>query len=641
MANPHNSSAHSGQLGIIQIGQVNLLKSPSLASIYYLTGYDSQDVPIYAQVTQASQFDKNTAPSTHLNLSSLCASALANPISQYGIGFTNSLEAGSIAWNQGGGNWETFTSYISNRIYWLWGSLRGGGLGLCYVTGEGYILIATYGTYTSNITGDERICCYRSNAISLTQLSDCMIYYYYIENTDEDWGILQLGTKISNIVCQKATYNHFNPTTIEHEPAGIVYGTIEVSSFEGLWSNVYTPCGIFGYYPQTVVFGNTFSNPFGGGIDICPYIRTLSLSEDYVLNGSFDSDEVDLVNPDGGITSTGGGDGNFDNSVSGGDMSDVDSFGTDAINSGFITIYNPTSANVQAFTDFLFTGITEDVSIVLKRLISNPLDYVISMNMIHFHPRTSGSQEIKFCGIGTNVTAQKVSKQYQSVDCGSIEVGDIFNTFLDYGGFSKCSIYLPYCGIYPLAINDIMGGTIHCKYSIDLLTGACIAQLGITRNRDYVYKDPSLNDKVLYEFTGNVFSQVPVSAVDYRGTIQGLMQIASGVSQVSMGSAGGLGAIASGVMNLTPNVVHSGNSSTSFGYMGVQTPYLILERPMQNMPADFGKKEGYPSNIFVNRLNDLKGYTEIDIESFHTEYLNCTNEERDEIINLLAGGFII
>ena len=375
--------------------------------------------------------------------------------------------------------------------------------------------------------------------------------------------------------------------------------------------------------------------------DIVPIDREITSQDYHYSHGNIHSEDTGNPNDDGGLTTDEYPDGNFENWSDDVDYTNVEDFDTDAVGSGFVTLYNPSSANVQAFTDFLFTGITESMSTVLKRLISNPLDYVIGMNVVHFSPRIkSASEAIKFCGIDSGVSAPQLY-QFQTIDCGEIDINEQFETFLDYGGYTKFKLALPYCGVYPLECNEIQSSVMGIKYNIDLLTGSCVAQVKITRKlRDHVRNDVSLNS-VMYEFTGNVFSQVPLSAVDYRGTIQGIMQIASGVASVSTGSSTGLGAIASGVMSLTPNVQHSGNMSTSFGYMGRQKPMLIIERPMQAVANEFGEREGYVSNIYVSKLNHVQGYTEIDIESFHTEFIKCTNEERDELINILAGGFII
>lgn len=644
MANPRYTSTHSStNYGIIQVGQLDTVKAPSAGGLYYLAGTTQEGYPNYQQIPNSIQFDRHTPKSTILNLSTSIAHASAHMINMAPGSIDDALEAGKNIYNSGGGDWDAFIELLQESIGWLWGSLKGGGLGIVRATGySGSYFIATYGLYTSNISGDERICCNISNSMSASELSNGFICTWYDANNDTSYAYQLYWTCKQSTATRCIDYTGSNIIPDQVIPVGVLYSPIYNGGFENVWTNSTANAGtLFGDVPTKIVLRDDISSPWSNERIICPTSKTLTLSDDYVMTGDFNSDEVETTNPEGGIATTGGGDGNFDNSVSGGDMSNVDSYGVDAINSGFVTIYNPTQANVQAFTDFLFTGITEDVAVVLKRLISNPLDYVISMNMIHFTPNTSGSEEIKFCGISTGVVANRVSKQFQTIDCGSIYIGEQFSTFLDYGGFSKVKIYLPYCGIFPLSTNDVMGGTLHCKYSIDLLTGACIVQLGITRKRSYVTDDPSLNDKVVYEYTGNVFSQVPLSAIDYRGTIQGLMQIAGGVTNVATGSAAGLGSIASGVMNLKPDVQHSGNQSTSFGYMGTQKPFLILERPMQNVPADFGAREGYASNIYCEKLNDLKGYTEIDIESFKTEFFKGTDVERDELIKILSGGFII
>ena len=67
-------------------------------------------------------------------------------------------------------------------------------------------------------------------------------------------------------------------------------------------------------------------------------------------------------------------------------------------------------------------------------------------------------------------------------------------------------------------------------------------------------------------------------------------------------------------------------------------PYLIMHRPIQSLPDNFGRYKGYPSNI-TKRLGDLTGFTKV--YEILTNNISAMDEEIEEIINLLKEGVIL
>lgn len=616
---------YSDKYGTITVSQINQISGESSITIV------------------GGGYDPDCPPSSYLDLSSEYVSAKIKPFFDFPTLTTTDIDSDE---------WTELVETTNNKVVWIWGSLTKGGFGLVNINESGYVkYIISYGMYTREVgeTTQGQIVYYSSGQqYTKNMLSEVMFCHKFFTNIWQVEGTYQ-GFSVSMKNPYYGGLVNCQMLTVEQQGQSInyVYGNVyTVDSMRvGLANNntldvlTTNPVGTARYF-QTIA-GDTFDALSSGG-NYFPEEVIIEGWESLYGYGWTGGSDTDEENAGGGLASTGGGDGSFDNSCDVAEPTDDTQFTTDAINSGFVTIYNPTKYNVQAFCNYLFSSITEQTATALKKLIQNPLDYIVSLNMVHFSPNVNESQEIKFCGIGTGVSAPVVANQFKILDCGSVSIGEQFNSFLDYGGYSTIKIYLPYCGIFPISVNDVMGGTLKCQYIIDLCTGACIAQLSVTRSRSYVYADPYMNDTLLYEFTGNVFQQVPISATDYRGMIQGMMSVVSGGAQIASGNVmTGMGSVASGVMGSHPDIQHSGNASTSYGYMGHQKPYLILERPMQNLPNKFGEREGYVSNIYVNRLADLQGYCEVYPESFHTEYINCTDAERTEIESLIAGGFII
>lgn len=330
------------------------------------------------------------------------------------------------------------------------------------------------------------------------------------------------------------------------------------------------------------------------------------------------------------------------------DTGDVDGESADdlnllsIINSGFATLYNPTGQELSDFASFLYTGITDSIANQLKKLVANPLDYVLFVALCKFNPPTSGRATIGFGSVSSGVSAQKISNQFCEIDCGTISYNEQFKSFLDYAPNSSVKIYLPFCGTHDLSIDDVMGSKIKVNYLIDLLSGTCIARVKITRQiRNTAPQDARVND-VIYEFQGNVYLTAPISATDWRGAYQSLIGLAGGVvgGLVSGGLAGAtalVSSVASSVTSQKVSVGRSGQAGSNYGYLNNKKPYLILERPIQSHPTNWGAFEGYTTNVRA-KVSQLTGYTEIDESTLWTDFGFATDEETQMIKDIMNGG---
>lgn len=539
------------------------------------------------------------------------------------------------------GAYKQALSTFNNTVTWLWGSVLQGGFYVCKV--DGYVCIGeVVGHYTNN-THERFIETHNASFWSEAYFSSIAFGYLY--------SIPQGGSYDSG------TYETDTLLVMGIQPLDNVTAGTCITRKAELVDLTWT-------YPQSTEETHTslstaLSNKGVVGLLNSPTPRQIITSgwvkvagnqwydsETYILPnyihdyGEWYGDTEVKKQPDmgDGVSDGDGGSDGFNEDTDKEPITPASQFTTDGINSGMITLYNPTSAEVQDFCNFLFSGITENMSAVLKRLVVSPLEYVISLNMCHFMPTCDSSSRIKFCGIDSGVTSFKISKQFEKIDCGTLSIPKQFYGFLDYGGFSSAKLYLPYCGIFPINIDEIMGGSIHIAYWVDLMSGSCNAQVEIT-NSD---QNNLIDNAVLYEFTGNCFESMPLSATDYRGTVQGLMNVVSGVAAVAMGQPAGMGAIASGVLSMKPDVIHGGNMSTSFGYMGKQSPYIILSRPVKKPPLDFNYMRGYPANITKTidwlTKNEV-GYCEIVPNTLDLENIaGITDSEKEELQTLLTNG---
>lgn len=318
-----------------------------------------------------------------------------------------------------------------------------------------------------------------------------------------------------------------------------------------------------------------------------------------------------------------------------------------ATSTGIFGLFSPSLSEMQLLADFMWTDfggtgstvedILKEIVEALKRTISNPLDYVLGLNIIPSQGLVLGAAKVvRFGFVSSGVSMQTVASQYFNVDCGSLSFDTLCgDSFLDYAPYSKFSLYLPFIGFKDVDPNDFVGHTIGVKYKGDVVTG------GITA---YVTKDGS----VMYQYSGSCALNVPLSADNWGETISAAVGLASGIvaAAASGGAAGlaagalkGAGSVAANPSLLSPQVSHSGAVSGSAGCLGVLSPFVIREAVNFHSTAGFNKSAGYPA-YYYRKLGDVAGYTTV-IEAHMSNIPMATQDEISEIESLLESGVIL
>lgn len=386
-------------------------------------------------------------------------------------------------------------------------------------------------------------------------------------------------------------------------------------SFDTLWQDIKNRQWSFGsYYPYWGRINLNIDNVEG---------TSIFGGESATLDT--EGNPYEVYDPYGGIPGGGGGpqDRYSENTLPEGHPS------LNLLNSGFVKLYNPTFSEVQQFASFLFSGITEDMAAVIKRMMVNPIDYILSLNMIHIPLTTTTASDIGFCGISSGVSAAVVTEQYYEIEY-SINVREFWQTALDYSSYTKCRIYVPYCGIYDISIDEIQNGTLWLRYVVDVVSGSVVAFVGTKRTQ----KDGTVLRATLYQYNGNCILSMPVSQTNWQNTFSSVLNIASMAIAPSPSSVAGM---AQDVMSQKVSVQKSGSISANFGYLGKQTPYIILERPELSIPVDYGHHEGYPAN-HKRKMSEVHGYTEVKENTLIYNKFSGTDEEMEMLKSVLESG---
>lgn len=338
----------------------------------------------------------------------------------------------------------------------------------------------------------------------------------------------------------------------------------------------------------------------------------------------------------GGNSGSGGGDGTLtdpDNT----DPVDIPSLpSVGAADLGFITMYNPTKAQLKSLSDFMWSNLFDLAT--YKKLFSDPMQSIIGLAIVPVQPNTSGSKNVMFGTIDSGVAMTTIGNQYVQLDCGSVDIEKWIGSFMDYSPYTKVSIYLPYIGIHELSADDIMGGSINVVYNIDVLSGACGCFI----------KHSSRG--VLYSYNGSCITNIPLTSQNFSAAIQNAVSavcsgagiiagIATGAAPVTaMSAAGLLNSAANTALNSKPSVQRSGSLGGSAGILSIQKPYVIIERPNVSVPASVQNYVGQTANITMS-LGSCHGFTMC--EHVHINSINATSEEIKEIEALLKEGVML
>lgn len=293
-------------------------------------------------------------------------------------------------------------------------------------------------------------------------------------------------------------------------------------------------------------------------------------------------------------------------------------------------IWNPTQSEIDSLGAWLWSSQFIDQ---LLKMFSNPMEAIISLHKVFVTPTIGGQDDITIGYLNSGVNSNYVSGQYVTVDCGSVSLSEFYQNVFDYPPFTEISLYLPFVGIVKLDTSDVMRGSIKVVYHVDIVTGACLAEVNVIRDG---------SGGIIYTYTGNCAVQYPLSSGSYMGVVTSAVGLAAGaVATYATGGAAipyllrhGVGAVSSA----RTNIQRSGNFSANAGAMGCKKPYLIISRPQSNLANNFNMFVGKPAN-FTTKIGSCTGF--VSCTEVHIENCNGTDAELAELENLLKTGIII
>lgn len=412
--------------------------------------------------------------------------------------------------------------------------------------------------------------------------------------------------------------------------SGLVWGFITQSN---PYSNQIEWCDRYGV-PYTTKYITSDVSGFG----LIANSANMQFAADYILNNA--------VIPDFPYTDTeeGGGEGSQDNTSDDIEIPDAPGDADSQVRGqGMVGVYEITKSASVLLCDFLYNN--NVFNTMVKKLYNNPVDAIMDYFYIPIKPKINTSGHIGLCGMDTGISANIVSSMYSEFDFGTISIEEFYGNFLDYEPYTKISIYLPFVGIRELNANLYMNSTLHIVYRVDVMTGCFVCYLEVSQNTQWGVRKQMVNS-----YSGNMAIHLPLSNISNtmftQSIITGLSGVASGATQIALGNP--MGAITAGasLANMGGSAYMGGTSletvsryDGNIGFLGVMYPYVIIERPVANIPFNYGKYNGY--NSFIDRkISEVSGFTQV--FSIHLDDVTgMLDEEKTELERILKEGITI
>lgn len=290
-------------------------------------------------------------------------------------------------------------------------------------------------------------------------------------------------------------------------------------------------------------------------------------------------------------------------------------------------VYKLDEDKMHRFNSFLWT---DSMYSGFVHVMSNPMDAIILCSSFPFEVEASTSKGIILGNWDSQVPAPVVNDQFQLVNMGKRFIQYRTNTFLDTNPYAKVKIYLPYCNIYPLDPQEVLGHTIEIRYMVDILTGDIVAQVATDAYSDTAGEP----NHVILEATGNIANNISLSAEKSNRLANTLMGFTSGLV-----SGGGKGAAAGAISGMIQKdeIGVTGKYAGSTGLLAEQNPYIMVDHYKHELPGRYTKYKGRPANV-TDKVKNFSNFLRVDECRIN---FDCPTEVKNNILNKLKAGIII
>lgn len=295
------------------------------------------------------------------------------------------------------------------------------------------------------------------------------------------------------------------------------------------------------------------------------------------------------------------------------------------------TLYSGNANVISEFTNWLWG---DDFITNIKKMYSDPSQAILGFSVVDADIAVIRSENIHVGNLDTGVVANRANA-WQTLDCGSMTLYEVYGAYTDYSPYIDISLYLPKIGVIDVDPDIVMNNTVHIVYNYELVTGSGICYVLIKNNRD--------NTESIYKYIPcRVTASLPWSLQDRSQQVSAMINACTStiMGGVTGGGAGAGMALSQGAINVattTPRINSGGNLSGVSSLLGCKYPYFIIKRASVVKPYNYNKYHGY--KLYASStLSSHKGLTKC-VEPRIT--FGCPKSVEDEIKSLLVSGVIV
>ena len=316
-----------------------------------------------------------------------------------------------------------------------------------------------------------------------------------------------------------------------------------------------------------------------------------------------------------------------------------------AIGSGFLTAYKMDTANLKELGKCLFSQTLTDA---LLNMAIRPLEFITSLCVFPCSPSAGAAVPIKLgrweCAsgaatgaLGFNANGQPLTHQFSNppLDFGTVFVPENWGSFLDYTQ-TRVELFLPFIGSIDLDVSECMNGSVNVQYTVDFLTGMCVANVLCSREITMPSGKVIGTRKAQHSYQGNCAIQIPLSSESYGAMVGNLM---NSCTRLIGNPAGVVAGVVEGMQMLNPSVTTKGSIVANSGFCAVLKPYIRITRPVTAAPKTYQEVVGYPSyiNTSLAYCQDLCVCEDINLDNIN----GATQSELERIRRICREGVFV
>lgn len=289
--------------------------------------------------------------------------------------------------------------------------------------------------------------------------------------------------------------------------------------------------------------------------------------------------------------------------------------------------------SIQNGFNAIITALANIPSIVSQQVAATLINYIIDCHVIPVDPGSGSTENIKVGYKTLTATGERLTNDYVLFDCGTIRIGEYYNSFADF--LTTAKLFLPFIGFVPAKPEWFYSDTLGVQYKFNIIDGSFVAY--VTSTGKYT-NNGNTSGTVIAQYSGNACVHLPITGVTYASMVSGL--VGAGAGAVASAGSANVAGVASNVQSAataTGDIPQSNAYASSGAFLSVRRPYLVIERPVTNYSPTFRKERGLPSNI-SKKLQNMSGFTIL--QDVHLDGITATDEEKKELEALFSKGVI-